>query len=50
MSGERTPAISERTSRLIAGAFAFVLVAALFAALVMLLGWGLLWLWDALFG
>ena len=46
----KEPAISERTSRLIAGAFAGLIVAAAFLVLAMLLGWGLVWLWGLLFG
>ena len=51
MSGpEKEPAVSDKTARAVARGFAFVIVGAVFAALVMVLGWGLVALWGLLFG
>lgn len=44
------PVISPRTSRLVAGAFAALILVAVFAALAMLIGWGLVELYGLLFG
>ena len=47
---EKDPAISPRTSKIIAGAFAVLIVGGLFVALAMLIGWGLVALYGLLFG
>ena len=44
------PAISKTTANAISAAFAILIVGGMFAALAMLIGWGLVELWGWLFG
>ena len=47
---EKEPAISPRVSKAVAGVLALIIVGGFTIALTMLIGWGLLSLYDLLFG
>ena len=47
---EKAPLLSERAMRGLADYFAFVIVGGFLAATTMLVVWGLVWLFELLFG
>ncbi len=48
--GDKEPAISQKAARSIALAFAGLIIAFIFAVMVMLGVWALAWLYEILFG
>ena len=47
---EKKPVVSEGATRVISVAFAIVIIGGVFAAMSMLVVWGLIWMFELLFG